>query len=73
MTPKNSNFAGNVHGGNILQMIEEAGAIIAMAHCNDVPERVSNKSICACMYTHMYTHTHIHACMHTYIHKHTHT
>ena len=41
MTPKMSNFAGNVHGGKILQMIEEAGAIIAMEHCNDVPERVN--------------------------------
>jgi len=34
MMPDDSNLAGNVHGGTILKMIEEAGAIIATRHCN---------------------------------------
>ena len=45
MTPETANIVGNVHGGNILKMIEEAGAIVAMEHCNDVPERVNFESI----------------------------
>jgi acyl-coenzyme A thioesterase 7 len=34
MTPDDTNLAGNVHGGTILRMIEEAGVIIATRHCN---------------------------------------
>lgn len=34
MTPDDTNLAGNVHGGTILRMIEEAGGIIATRHCN---------------------------------------
>ena len=34
MTPDDTNLAGNVHGGTILHMIEEAGGIIATRHCN---------------------------------------
>ena len=34
MMPDDANLAGNVHGGTILKMIEEAGAIIATRHCN---------------------------------------
>ena len=34
MTPDDTNIAGNVHGGTIMKMIGEAGAIIATRHCN---------------------------------------
>uniref|UniRef100_A0A5F8H2G1 palmitoyl-CoA hydrolase n=1 Tax=Monodelphis domestica TaxID=13616 RepID=A0A5F8H2G1_MONDO len=34
MLPDDANVAGNVHGGTILKMIEEAGAIISTRHCN---------------------------------------
>ncbi|XP_033012445.1 cytosolic acyl coenzyme A thioester hydrolase isoform X2 [Lacerta agilis] len=34
MGPDDANIAGNVHGGTILKMIEEAGAIISTRHCN---------------------------------------
>ena len=34
MLPDDSNIAGNVHGGTILKLIEEAGVIIATRHCN---------------------------------------
>nr|XP_040143782.1 cytosolic acyl coenzyme A thioester hydrolase isoform X6 [Ictidomys tridecemlineatus] len=34
MRPDDANVAGNVHGGTILKMIEEAGAIISTRHCN---------------------------------------
>ena len=34
MTPDDTNIAGNVHGGTVLRMIEEAGVIIATRHCN---------------------------------------
>uniref|UniRef100_A0A8C6A389 Cytosolic acyl coenzyme A thioester hydrolase n=1 Tax=Marmota marmota marmota TaxID=9994 RepID=A0A8C6A389_MARMA len=34
MRPDDANVAGNVQGGTILKMIEEAGAIISTRHCN---------------------------------------
>lgn len=34
MTPNDANIVGNVHGGIILKMIEEAGCIIGTRHCN---------------------------------------
>ncbi|XP_005733058.1 cytosolic acyl coenzyme A thioester hydrolase isoform X1 [Pundamilia nyererei] len=34
MRPDDANVAGNVHGGNILKMIEEAGCIVGTRHCN---------------------------------------
>lgn len=34
MRPDDANIAGNVHGGIILKMIEEAGSIIGTRHCN---------------------------------------
>ncbi|KAM6435585.1 cytosolic acyl coenzyme A thioester hydrolase isoform 2-T2 [Liasis olivaceus] len=37
MRPDDANIAGNVHGGTILKMIEEAGAIISTRHCNSQP------------------------------------
>ena len=34
MLPDDTNPVGNVHGGTILKLIEQAGAIIATRHCN---------------------------------------
>ncbi len=34
MRPDDANIVGNVHGGSILKMIEEAGCIIGTRHCN---------------------------------------
>lgn len=34
MLPDDANFAGNVHGGEILKMVEHAGYIAATRHCN---------------------------------------
>ncbi|XP_041860599.1 cytosolic acyl coenzyme A thioester hydrolase isoform X2 [Melanotaenia boesemani] len=34
MRPDDANIMGNVHGGNILKMIEEAGGIVSTRHCN---------------------------------------
>ncbi|CAH1225772.1 ACOT7 [Branchiostoma lanceolatum] len=34
MRPDDANISGNVHGGNILKMIEEAGIIVGARHCN---------------------------------------
>nr|XP_020475692.1 cytosolic acyl coenzyme A thioester hydrolase isoform X2 [Monopterus albus] len=34
MRPDDANIVGNVHGGIILKMIEEAGGIVSTRHCN---------------------------------------
>ncbi|KAK1786982.1 hypothetical protein P4O66_017358, partial [Electrophorus voltai] len=34
MRPDDANIVGNIHGGTILKMIEEAGCIIGTRHCN---------------------------------------
>jgi len=34
MQPGDANVSGNVHGGSILKMIEEAGLIVSTRHCN---------------------------------------
>ncbi|XP_034029065.1 cytosolic acyl coenzyme A thioester hydrolase [Thalassophryne amazonica] len=34
MCPDDANIAGNVHGGIILKMIEDAGCIVGTRHCN---------------------------------------
>ncbi|KAM4563140.1 cytosolic acyl coenzyme A thioester hydrolase isoform 1-T1 [Odontesthes bonariensis] len=34
MMPDDANIMGNVHGGTILKMIEEAGGIVCTRHCN---------------------------------------
>ncbi|XP_038579712.1 cytosolic acyl coenzyme A thioester hydrolase isoform X2 [Micropterus salmoides] len=34
MRPNDANIVGNVHGGIILKMIEEAGCIVGTRHCN---------------------------------------
>nr|XP_014342842.1 PREDICTED: cytosolic acyl coenzyme A thioester hydrolase isoform X3 [Latimeria chalumnae] len=38
MRPDDANIIGNVHGGTILKLIEEAGAIISTRHCNSQSE-----------------------------------
>ncbi|XP_006812020.1 putative cytosolic acyl coenzyme A thioester hydrolase-like [Saccoglossus kowalevskii] len=45
MMPDDANNSGNVHGGVILKMIEEAGAIITTRHCN----KNRDQSIDPCM------------------------
>ncbi len=34
MNPDDANVFGNVHGGSILQFIDEAGAILVTKYCN---------------------------------------
>jgi acyl-CoA hydrolase len=34
MSPVNANSLGNVHGGEIMKMVDEAGALVAMRHAN---------------------------------------
>ena len=34
MGPQNANSYGNVHGGVIMKMVDEAGALVAMRHAN---------------------------------------
>ena len=34
MLPDDTNPSGNVHGGTILKLIEQAGSIVATRHCN---------------------------------------
>ena len=34
MSQDDANLAGNIHGGTILKMIEEAGGIAGVRHCN---------------------------------------
>ncbi|XP_076820521.1 cytosolic acyl coenzyme A thioester hydrolase-like isoform X2 [Clavelina lepadiformis] len=45
MQPGDANVSGNVHGGRILQMIEEAGMIVSTRHCN-VGMTEENNCIC---------------------------
>lgn len=44
MRPDDANIVGNVHGGTILKMIEEAGCIIGTRHCNTQ----SGVRVCLC-------------------------
>lgn len=37
MHPDDANHMGNIHGGTILKMIEEAGRLISTRHCNTPP------------------------------------
>jgi len=32
MMPEHANVAGNVHGGNLLKLVDQAGAIVAARH-----------------------------------------
>ena len=43
MMPDDANVVGNVHGGTILAMIEQAGFIVATRHCNNPTD--STKSL----------------------------
>ena len=36
MLPDDTNPLGNVHGGTILKLIEQAGAVVSARHCNSV-------------------------------------
>ena len=40
MVPDDANINGNVHGGTILKLMEEAGAIAAARYCNNVTNNV---------------------------------
>ena len=40
MKPDDANIAGNVHGGVILKLIEEAGFIISTKYCNAMMRKV---------------------------------
>ena len=42
MLPDDTNPAGNVHGGTILKMIEQAGEIVANRHCNQTYRNISS-------------------------------
>ncbi|XP_022085544.1 cytosolic acyl coenzyme A thioester hydrolase-like isoform X2 [Acanthaster planci] len=42
MGPEDANFSGNVHGGVILKMIEQAGLIVSTRHCNVMREQASD-------------------------------
>jgi uncharacterized protein (TIGR00369 family) len=35
MSPQDANHLGNVHGGVIMKLVDEAGAIVAMRHANN--------------------------------------
>ena len=39
MLPDDTNPIGNVHGGTILKLIEQAGAIVSTRHCNSAGEK----------------------------------
>ena len=38
MLPDDTNPLGNVHGGTILKLIEQAGAVVSARHCNSVSD-----------------------------------
>ena len=40
MGPNDANVYGNIHGGVILRLIDEAGAIMASRYVNNAPNRV---------------------------------
>ena len=41
MVPDDTNSAGNVHGGTILKLMEQAGFVVANRHCNQKNESAS--------------------------------
>lgn len=48
MQPDDANISGNVHGGTILKMIEEAGMIVTTRFCNQhANEKQSKEVVCA--------------------------
>jgi uncharacterized protein (TIGR00369 family) len=52
MMPQDANPSGNVHGGAVLQLIDQAGAVAAMRHCRQrvVTARLDDMSFCAPVY-----------------------
>ena len=42
MLPDDTNAMGNVHGGTILKLMEQAGHIVAMRHCNSTERNPNN-------------------------------
>lgn len=44
MVQDDANLAGNIHGGTILKMIEEAGGIVGIKHCNQESAKESKVS-----------------------------
>ena len=42
MNVDDTNPSGNVHGGTVLKMIEQAGSIVAVRHCNKTPSEDGN-------------------------------
>ena len=52
MRPDDANIMGNVHGGTILKMIEEAGCIIGTRHCN-TQNGVRHESQVFCFFFHI--------------------
>eukprot|EP00039_Didymoeca_costata_P005017 m.77720 g.77720 ORF g.77720 m.77720 type:complete len:397 (-) comp12638_c0_seq5:125-1315(-) len=47
MNPDDANPAGNVHGGTILKMIEDAGHISATRHCNSGDDGIQSLALTA--------------------------
>lgn len=47
MQLNDANNAGNVHGGNILRLIEEAGFIVATKHCNKYDTQIQSFCVLA--------------------------
>ena len=45
MLPRDANPAGNVHGGLIMKMVDEAGALAAMRHANSQVVTISMDSM----------------------------
>ena len=45
MVQDDANLAGSIHGGTILKMIEEAGGIVDIKHCNQETAKESKVSI----------------------------
>lgn len=44
MLPDDTNPMGNVHGGTILKLIEQAGHIVATRHCNQSSDEGTSPS-----------------------------
>ena len=42
MLPDDTNAMGNVHGGTILKLMEQAGHIVSMRHCNNAEKNSNN-------------------------------
>ncbi len=45
MGPQHANSLGNVHGGEIMKMVDEAGALVAMRHAGNIAVTVAIDSM----------------------------